>query len=165
MTAQPTEKALFQIDYNGAWFHDGAEIRRPALARLFATKGLRIDTDGAYWLSSPEEKYPVHVADVPFIIVDYDITGAGAGQVVDLITNMGDRVALGPDRILELRREPLGGAVVPYVNVRGGLYARLSRTVFYNLVAQAEQLDDTMVLYSRNARHNLGRIVEPDKGA
>lgn len=163
MTAQPTEKALFRIDYDGVWFHDGAEIKRHALARLFAAKGLRIDADGAYWLSSPEEKYPVEVADVPFIITDYDITGAGPSQAVDLITNMGERVALGPDRILELRPEPLGRVIVPYVAVRHGLYARLSRPVFYNLVEKAEPLDDTMVLYSRNSRQSLGRIMEPDK--
>lgn len=162
MTAQPTEKALFRIDYHGVWFHDGAEIRRHELARLFAARGLRIDSNGAYWLRSPEEQYPVDVADVPFIIVDYDITGAGAGQAVDLVTNMGERVALGPERSLEIRPEPLSGVEVPYVNVRDGLYARLSRPVFYNLIEQAAPLGDTMVFYSRNARQCLGRMVEPD---
>ncbi len=159
MTAQPTEKALFRIDYDGVWFHDGAVIKRHALAKLFADKGLRIDSDGQYWLSSPEEKYPVDVADVPFVIVDYDIRA----DEVDLVTNMGDLVPLGPDHILELRPEPQGGVLVPYIEVRKGLYARLSRPVFYNLVEKAEAVDDTMVLYSRNSRQVLGRRTEPDK--
>lgn len=159
MTAQPTEKALFRIDYDGVWFHDGAVIKRHALAKLFADKGLRIDSEGQYWLSSPEEKYPVEVADVPFVIVDYDIR---PGEI-DLVTNMGDIVPLGPDHILELRSEPQGGVMVPYIEIRKGLYARLSRPVFYNLVEKAEAVDDTMVLYSRNSTQLLGRLSEQDK--
>ena len=163
MTAQPTEKALFRIDYDGVWFHDGAVIKRHALAKLFADKGLKVDSCGQYWLSSPEEKYPVDVADVPFIIVDYVIQDEGAGQAVDLVTNMGDVVLLGPDHILELRAEPQGGVVVPYIEIRKGLYARISRPVFYNLVGKAVVDGDSMILYSRNSRQVLGRLDEQDQ--
>lgn len=154
---QPTEKEqekppLFRIDYDGRWFHDGAEIKRPALAKLFADRGLKIDGDGGYWLSSPESRYPVQVDDVPFIIVDYDIR---QGEI-DLIGNMGDVVPLGPGHILELRPEPHRGIHVPYVMVRAGLYARLSRAVFYRLVNHAEADHDKMILRSRGICHILG---------
>lgn len=161
MTAQPTEKALFRINYNGVWFHDGDEIRRKALAKLFADKGLRIDEAGQYWLSSPVEKYRVEVEDVPFVIVDYDIRGRGeADQAIDLITNMGDVVPLDTDHGLILRTEPQGGAMVPYVEVRRGLYARLSRPVFYNLVESAVHDHDRMVLRSRKSDQILGYLTQ-----
>lgn len=157
---QPTEKEqknpLFRIDYDGVWFHDGAEIKRPALAKLFADKGLRIDADGQYWLSSPESRYPVTVEDVPFIIVDYDMRG----DDIDLIGNMGDVVPLGADHVLELRPEPRGGVMVPYVNVRAGLYARISRAVFYKLVARAVPEHDRITLNSRGICHILGYVPQ-----
>jgi hypothetical protein len=157
---QPTEKEqknpLFRIDYDGRWFHDGDEIKRPALAKLFADKGLRVDEQGQHWLSSPESRYPVTVEDVPFIIVDYDIKEDG----IDLTGNMGDVVLLGPDHVLELRAEPRGGVVVPYVNVRAGLYARMSRAVFYKLVEHATPDHDKMILNSRGICHILGHVPQ-----
>lgn len=152
MTTQPTEKeADFRIDFNGRWFHGGAEIKRHELARLFATKGLRTDGQGVYWLQSPEEHYPVTVEDVPFIVVDYDIHNAGKDQSIDLKTNMDHVVTLGPDKVLELRRG------IPYIQVKNGLYARFSRSVFYNLVREAEG-EMVLTLRSSGMDHILGRI-------
>lgn len=122
--------ADFAIDYNGVWYHEGVRIQRDAIARLFSDRALVLDGEGHYWLQTPFEKYAVDVTDVPYIIVDYSLQ---AGDV-DLITNMGEVVALGPEHPLELRLDRLSGAMLPYVEVRNGLYARLGRSVYYALV-------------------------------
>jgi uncharacterized protein len=137
------KEADFKIARDGTWFHGGERIQREALAKLFADRALKIDEGGRYWLATPFEKYPVEVEDVPFIIVDFEARNGN----VDLRTNMGETVELGPQHPLELR----GG--VPYVEVRGGLYARLSRPVYYNLVEMAGP-----VLKSRGSEHKLGEM-------
>ena len=162
MTANLTEKALFRIDYDGCWYHDGGVIKRKALAKLFADKGLKIDESGQYWLSSPESKYVVDVADVPFVVVDYDIQNPGPEQRIDLKTNMDDCVKLGPGHDLELRPEPRRGISVPYIEIRRGLYARLSRPVYYKLIDLATRERDMIILRSRNIDYSLGRL-EQDK--
>lgn len=156
MATEPTKIPLFRIDYDGQWFHDGAPIRRHELARLFAAKGLRIDPEGGYWLQSPESRYPVAVEDVPFIIVDYDISAPGPDQVITLRTNMDEHIVLGIDSALELRPEPRGGMVVPYVNVRSGLYARLNRAVYYKLVAAGREEHGKITIRSAGKDHLLG---------
>ncbi len=118
------QKADFKILRNGTWLHNGAPINRKRLAKLFADRALKIDEQGKYWLQTPFEKYPVEVEDVPFVVVDYDESGGD----IDLRTNMDEIIALGPEHPLELR----GG--VPYIDVRGGLYARVSRAVYYNMI-------------------------------
>lgn len=123
------ENADFRIAYDGTWFHDGVRIQREALARLFSDRALSVDEEGRYWLSTPYENYPVEVEDVPYIIIDFEEHDDG----YDLITNMGERVALGPDHPLELRADKVSGDQLPYVEVRAGLYARMGRPVYYSL--------------------------------
>ena len=159
MPRELTENPLFRIDYNGQWFHDGEPIRRPELARLFAAKGLRQEGDGAYWLQSPESRYPVTVEDVPFVVVDYDIENPGRDQVITLKSSLGETVALGQDKTFELRPEPRGGSIVPYIAVRQGLFARLNRPVYYKLVALAREEDGKMVIRSCGINHNLGLLT------
>jgi uncharacterized protein len=122
--------ADFKIAYDGTWFHEGMRIERVALAKLFSDRALKIDEEGQYWLQAPFEKYPVDVEDVPYIIVDFQEHGSD----LDLVTNMDEIVALGPEHPLELRADRYSGETLPYVNVRGGLYARLGRPVYYNLI-------------------------------
>lgn len=112
----------FKITRDGTWFHDGAPIKRIALAKLFAGRALKIDADGNYWLQTPFEKYPVEVEDVPFIAVDYEAADDG----ITFRTNM-DETTNNP---IEMRGH------IPYVEVRDGLYARIARSVYYNLVEE-----------------------------
>ncbi len=118
--------ADFRIDAQGRWYHDGAPITRKALAELFARRALKIDESGRYWLQTPYEKYPVEVEDVPFIIVDY----RHEADMIVMTTNFDEEVCIGPEHPLELR------AGLPYIEVRDGLYAKVSRSVYYNLVEE-----------------------------
>lgn len=136
----------FTIDRDGGWHcHDPAmgagPIRRIALARLFsgagtgkmAGRGLSVDQSGLYRLTAPPDVYHVHVEDVPFIITDYAVRDG----FIDLVTNMGETVTLSEGVTFFFR--PNGPYPdVPYVVVRAGLAARLSRAVFYHLAGLAD---------------------------
>ena len=124
MTQNKQETADFKIDQNGQWFYDGAPIKREALAKLFSDRALKIDEDGNYWLQTPCEKYPVDVADVPYVAVDYEIKDG----IITFRTNMHEEITLNADAHWELRNE------IPYFEVRNGLFAKLARSVFYNLI-------------------------------
>ena len=116
------QKIDFKILRDGTWLHEGAPIQREALAKLFSDRALWMDEDGRYWLKTPFEKYPVEVEDVPFVIVDYDGPS--------LRTNMDEVIELGAESVWALRDG------IPYVEVRDGLFARLSRSVLYNLIEE-----------------------------
>lgn len=126
MNETAKQPADFRIDANGAWFHDGAAIKRDALAKLFSDRALKIDEDGNYWLQTPFEKYAVEVEDVPYVAVDYEAMDGG----ITFRTNMQERIFLTADTHWELR----GG--IPYFEVRDGLFAKLARSVYYNLVEE-----------------------------
>ena len=114
-----------RIAGDGTWFHDGAPIRREGLVRLFAGL-LRKDDDG-FVLVTPAEKLSIAVEDVPFLAVLLEAEGEGRAQRLTFITNVGDRTLLGPQHGLRLADG------VPYLHVRRGLEAKLSRAVFYQL--------------------------------
>jgi len=126
MTQKLEQPADFKIDANGQWFHDGAPIKRDALAKLFSDRALKIDGGGNYWLQTPYEKYPVIVEDVPYIAVDYELRDS----VITFRTNMDEEIELRRDAAWEIR----GG--VPYFEVRDGLFAKLGRSVYYNLIEE-----------------------------
>ena len=117
-----TDLPDFQIMHDGTWLHNAAPIARKALAKLFSDRALTIDDDGNYWLQTPYEKYPVAVQDVPYVIVDYN--------GVTLKTNMDETITLNKETYWELRQG------IPYVEMRDGLFARLGRSVLYNLIEE-----------------------------
>ena len=64
-----------RIASDGRWFHEGDEIRRFELVKLFASI-LVLDDDGDYWLATPAEKGRITVDDAPFIIRDMTVKTA-----------------------------------------------------------------------------------------
>lgn len=127
-----------RIATDGTWFYLGTPIGRPALVRLFSTI-LRRESDGSYVLVTPVEKVGLQVEDAPFIAVRVDASGKGESQTLTFMTNVGDTVEAGREHPLRVtfrgpEREPR-----PYLRVRGGLEARISRAVFYELVGLSEE--------------------------
>ena len=121
------------IRRDGLWMHEGSPIGREALVRLFSTV-LRLDPDG-FHLVTPAEKLKITVEDAPFLAVRVDRTDAGA---LRFTTNVGDEVEAGPDHPLRVETDARTGEPAPYLHVRRGLEARLTRPVFYELVEMAE---------------------------
>lgn len=119
-----------RIARDGTWFYQGTPIGRAGLVRLFSTI-LRRDDD-RYVLVTPVEKVGIIVEDVPFLAIDFAVSGDGDAQILTFTTNVGDSTRAGPDA--PLRFEQAGDEHIPYVTVRDRLEARVDRKSFYRLV-------------------------------
>ncbi|MEC7288504.1 MAG: DUF1285 domain-containing protein [Pseudomonadota bacterium] len=127
-----------EIRADGSWWHDGGKIKRERLVKLFS-RILRKDADGQIYLVTPYEKVIVHVADAPFVAVRVDRIGeAGQQQGLAFTTNLGDVAVAGSDLPIRVETDPVSLEPSPYVLVRDGLEAKISRPVFYELADLAE---------------------------
>ena len=133
-----------RIAADGTWFYNGTPIGRPALVRLFSTI-LRRDPD-RYVLVTPVERVGIVVEDAPFLAVEMNVRDEEAGKTLEFRTNVDDRMQVGPANPMRFEKEPAGG-LRPYVLVRGDLWARVTRPVFYDLVALGEEreIDGTLM--------------------
>ena len=143
------------IKRDGLWLHEGTPIGREALVRLFASV-LRLDPDG-FHLVTPVEKLKITVEDAPFIAIRVDRVGAD----LTFLTNVGDEVAAGPQNRISVSADPETSEPQPYLHVRRGLEAKLSRPVFYELVEMADLEPgdsgaDVYVVRSGGERFELG---------
>jgi uncharacterized protein len=124
-----------RIAADGTWHYQGSPIGRPAMVRLFASI-LRKDAD-RFVLVTPVEMVSVEVDDAPFIAVELHAAEENGRQRLRFRTNVDDWTLAGADR--PLRFEPAASdGLKPYVLVRGGLWARVSRPVSLELVDLAE---------------------------
>lgn len=124
------------IDREGVWHHEGRPILRPALVRLFASV-LRCE-GSRHVLVTPVEKLGITVEDAPFLAVEMAVEpGDGEPRLV-FRTNLDDLVPCDRDHRLrvEIRAD---GEPRPYLYVRRGLWARLTRAVFLDLAERAEE--------------------------
>lgn len=119
-----------RIAADGTWYHQGDPIRRERLVRLFSTI-LRREPDGGHVLVTPAEKLTIEVEDAPFVAIEMKAGEEGGGRLAFRL-NTGELVVAGPDHPLELREGPDGR--LPYLHVRGGLWAKLARPVYYQLM-------------------------------
>jgi hypothetical protein len=126
-----------RIARDGTWYHEGSPIGRPAMVRLFSTI-LRREPDGGFVLVTPVEKLDIEVEDAPFVAVELKTEGSGEQRSLAFRLNTGELVVAGPDNRLRLREGADGPH--PYVEVRAGLEALLTRPAYYELaeIALAE---------------------------
>lgn len=124
-----------RIGRDGTWYYQGGAIGRKRLVKLFASV-LRREEDGRYYLVTPVEKVPIAVEAMPFIAVEMRRQGRGKRQSLSFRTNVDDKVKAGRKHPLGFERGP-AGSFTPFILVRGGLKARLSRPVYYELVSLA----------------------------
>lgn len=139
------------IRKDGLWLHEGSPIGRPQLVRLFSTV-LRKDVEG-FFLVTPVEKLKIRVEDAPFTAVRVD----RHGEALVFTTNVGDRVEAGPDHAIRVEAGA-GDEPRPYLHVRAGLEALISRNVFYELVAGAAAGDGRLWACSNGVRFDLGAM-------
>ncbi|MCI5047421.1 MAG: DUF1285 domain-containing protein [Aquisalinus sp.] len=125
------------IRKDGLWFHEGTPIGRPQLVRLFSTV-LKREGD-EHFLVTPVEKLKITVEDAPFLAVELSVSHQGTPQQrLHFRTNVGDEVTAGPDNALIFRTGDAADELVPYLHVRRGLEAKLSRPVYYQLADLVE---------------------------
>jgi uncharacterized protein len=125
-----------RIAGDGTWFYMGTPIGRPALVRLFSTILKR--ENGKHFLVTPVEKVGIRVDDAPFLAVEMVLEGQGQGQLLRFRTNVDDWVAC--DAAHRLRFEAAAdGGLKPYLHVRADLWAKVTRTLYYDLVDMGEE--------------------------
>ncbi|WP_020412905.1 DUF1285 domain-containing protein [Microbulbifer variabilis] len=141
------------IKHDGRWIHEGTEIKRHTLVKLFASI-LKREGD-EYFLVTPVEKLRILVEDVPFVATQVARNPNSDAQTLLFTTNVGDVIALDEDRNWHLKEFGAPQQLIPYLEVRGGLQARVSRDVFYQLVDWAQEANhgpsDTGKLFVRSA--------------
>jgi hypothetical protein len=125
-----------RIASDGTWYYLGTPIGRPALVRLFASVLKR--ENGKYFLVTPVEKVGIVVEDAPFLAVEMRAEGI-ASPVLNFRTNVDDWVACDADHALRFEPEAATGGLKPYLHVRRDLWAKVSRPLFYDLVARGEE--------------------------
>jgi uncharacterized protein len=128
-----------RIAADGAWFYQGTPIGRPALVKLFASVLKR--EDDKYFLVTPVEKVGIVVDDAPFLAVEMKSVTDDAGHVLQFRTNVDDWVTAGPGHALRFEQQPANGGLKPYLHVRRELWAKVTRALFYDLVALGEERD------------------------
>ena len=126
-----------RIATDGTWFYMKTPIGRPALVKLFASV-LKREGD-RYFLVTPVEKCGITVDDAPFLAVEMTVEDAAAGRTLHFRTNVDDWVACGQDHALRFEPEAGTGGLKPYLHVRRGLWAKVSRPLFYDLVELGEE--------------------------
>jgi uncharacterized protein len=128
-----------RIAADGTWYYLKTPIGRPALVKLFASV-LKREND-KYYLVTPVEKCGIEVEDAPFLAVELDVAERPDGRILNFRTNVDDWVACGPEHALRFEREAGTGGLKPYLHVRRDLWAKVTRALFFDLVALGEERD------------------------
>ncbi|MBX6426177.1 MAG: DUF1285 domain-containing protein [Variibacter sp.] len=126
-----------RIASDGTWFYQKTPIGRMPLVKLFASV-LKREGD-RYFLVTPVEKCGITVEDAPFVAVEMQVSEAPEGRTLHFRTNVDDWVACGPEHALRFEPEPDTGGLKPYLHVRRDLWAKVTRALFYDLVALGEE--------------------------
>ena len=131
----------FVIRRDGTWLYRGTPINRKELVCLFASV-LRREEDGGFVLETPAERGRIEVEDAPFVAVELDWVGVGREQRLTFRTNVDQLITAGPQHPIRIAHDILTCEPTPYLRVRGTqplpVEARISRAVYYELVALAE---------------------------
>lgn len=163
----PTDMGHYgiRIARDGTWYHHGTPIRRLPLVKLFSTV-LHRDEDGGYSLRTPVERGRITVDDAPFTVVESWYDKAASPDMttrrLTFRTNIDRIVTAGPDHRIRVEVNPETGEPSPYIELGNGLDALIVRSVFYDLVEQAEEVERDGVtvigLWSDGIFHELGSL-------
>ena len=135
-----------RITRDGIWHYRGSPINRIPMVKLFASV-LKQDGAGDFWLVTPAEKCRIQVDDAPFVAIDIAVSGSGQDQRISFRTNLDENVTAGPEHPIRMKHDSATGNPSPYVLVRDGLEALISRAVYYDLVELAvEEIRDGQTL-------------------
>jgi len=138
------------VTKDGKWIHEGEEIKRKPLVKLFAS--LVKEEAGECFLVTPVEKWRICVEDRPLHVLS--VTESDEG--ISAILSNGRSQKLTEDS--GLRLADLDGVGVPVMTTEQGPQARFTRTAYYTLIECGELTDSGLVLYSDGHALNLPLI-------
>ena len=150
------------IDRDGRWIHEGREIKRSKIVKLFSTI-LKLE-QGNYFLVSPVEKWQIRVAIAPFFIIDATRELRDARQAITLKTSTDDIVVVSNENPLLVDKTVVEGESTLLVKVRDNLMGFFSRSIYYQLIdwgALITQPDgqEILILESMGEAFSLGQIT------
>ena len=147
-----------RIRSDGRWFYNDSLIERDAMVRLFAKQLMTIDND--YYIQAPEQMLKIEVYDLPFVIVEVERHDLGGAQQIIAKTNCGDEFIIGDGHCINLSLPPGQMTAVPKVHVRDSLYARVSRSCYYQLVewGEPDESQGILLLQSSGFNYTLGSL-------
>ena len=128
------------IDREGRWIHEGGEIKRPAMVKLFAS--ILVYEEGDYFLITPVEKWRIKVEVAPLFVIAAERETRDGSQAIKLTTRTGDIVVVDSQHPLSMQPFPGSAEPLPLVLIRRNLQALLSRNVFYQIVEWAAEISD-----------------------
>jgi len=138
----PIKDFEMRIAKDGVWYHQGAPIKRLPLVKLFASV-LRKEEDESYWLVTPVEKGMIEVEDAPFLAVEVQRVISNENEPFNtdfsFRTNLDEIVICGLEHPLRVDVDPETKEPNPYIVVRDGLEAKITRSVFYELIDVADE--------------------------
>ena len=128
-----------KIAADGTWYYQKTPIGRPALVKLFSTVLKR--EDDSYFLVTPVEKVGIVVEDAPFLAVEMTATHGANGPALRFRTNVDEWVEAGPGHALRFDEDADNNGLKPMLHVRSGLWAKVTRALFYDLVELGQEQD------------------------
>ena len=140
-----------KISRDGTWVHEGGEIKRKELVQLFST--ILVKEENRYFLVTPIQKLRIEVEDAPFVAVSFQVRGEPPETDIIFETNVGDLVVLNKEHILWVADGK------PYIHVRSGLNALLTRNAFYHLIDYGVEKNGQLIIYSSGSSFSLGPIT------
>ena len=136
-----------EIKSDGTWYYMGTPITRQKIVKLFS-RILRREKDNSFVLVTPVEKVLIKVADAPFIATFVEIIGEGKNLNLKFDTNVDDTIVASKDYPIRVSIDKNTNEPSPYVLIRKNLEAKISRSVFYELVNIAEHYNNKFGVWS-----------------
>jgi hypothetical protein len=140
------------ITADGKWHHNGSEIKRHAIVKLFASI-LRREADGEYYLVTPGEKWRIKVELHALQVISVEWGEGHSERVLTVGLNTARQVTVGADH--PLFSEPSLDNIAA-VALDHGLSALFSRNSWYQLVEMAEKQGEQVSIVSGDQRYILG---------
>jgi hypothetical protein len=150
-----------RIGRDGTWYYMGTPIGRAPMVKLFSR--VLWQEEGHYFLKTPVEKVGIQVDDLPFLFVTLEQVQTDRGPELHFTSKTGDQVVAGAAHPLRVLPRPGTDEPAPELEVRFGMWGRVGRSLFYQLVEMAatEPAADggeELVVYSCGERFSLGRL-------
>ncbi|MBB6521525.1 DUF1285 domain-containing protein [Pseudoteredinibacter isoporae] len=143
-----------RIAADGMWYHEGDPIKRLPLRALFASILKREGDD--YFLVTPVEKWRITVERQVFSLNQMMELEDDGVYYLEFRNEIGEFVRLDAEHPIWF--EEYGNQSVPCIEVRDGLSASLSRSVFYELVNLAQDCEGEMKVFSGGVGCSLGKV-------
>ncbi len=126
-----------RIEADGTWFHQGRRFKRDSMVKLFA--GILRREDDAYFLVTPAEKLRIEVEDAPFVATLVESIEDKDQSAIVFTTNIGEKIVVDHEHPIRVAIDATTSEPRPYVHLREGLDALISRSAFYDLLNLATE--------------------------